>query len=69
MSKPAVKGLVETSFCDWDGKISSVVFLPGCNFRCPFCQNGALVTDPDALPTVDLADITRYLEESPAQLG
>jgi pyruvate formate lyase activating enzyme len=63
MSKPAVKGLVETSFCDWDGKISSVVFLPGCNFRCPFCQNGALVTDPDGLPTVDFEDIATYLKE------
>jgi pyruvate formate lyase activating enzyme len=61
MSKPAIKGFVETSFCDWDGKISSVIFLPGCNLRCPFCQNGPLVTGYEDLPTVDLDLIAGYL--------
>lgn len=61
MSKPAIKGFVETSFCDWDGRISSVIFLPGCNFRCPFCQNGALVTAPGELPTVEFDIIAGYL--------
>ncbi|MGD9402291.1 MAG: anaerobic ribonucleoside-triphosphate reductase activating protein [bacterium] len=62
MSKPAIKGFVETSFCDWDGEISSVIFLPGCNFRCPFCQNGALVTAPGELPTMDFDLIAAYLK-------
>lgn len=61
MSKPAIKGFVETSFCDWDGKISSVIFLPGCNLRCPFCQNGSLVTGYEDLPTVNLGLIEDYL--------
>jgi pyruvate formate lyase activating enzyme len=62
MSKPLVKGFVETSFCDWDGKLSSVIFLPGCNFRCPFCQNGPLITGDDALPTVESGLIGAYLK-------
>lgn len=61
MNRPAIKGFVETSFCDWDGKLSSVMFLPGCNFRCPFCQNGALVTAPSELPDVDFGLIEAYL--------
>lgn len=34
---------LETSFIDWDGNISAVLFLPGCNFRCPFCHNHEIV--------------------------
>src|SRR5512133_3402384 len=40
-----IKGLIETSFLDWKGSLSSVVFLGGCNFRCPFCHNKDLVLD------------------------
>ena len=37
-----IKGVIDLSLCDWDGKVSSVFFLPECNFRCPFCccKNG-----------------------------
>lgn len=63
MSKPEIKGFIETSFCDWDGKLSSVIFLPGCNLRCPFCQNGDLVTRPDALDTIDFGLVGSYLED------
>jgi pyruvate formate lyase activating enzyme len=61
MTGPEIKGFVETSLCDWDGCISSVVFLPGCNFRCPFCQNGDLIQDYDNLPTVAFDSIAAYL--------
>lgn len=61
MSKPEIKGFVETSFCDWDGKLSSVVFLPGCNLRCPFCQNGDLIMGFDALATIDFGVVRGYL--------
>ena len=40
---PALKGLVENSLIEWPGKISIVVFLAGCNFRCPFCHSRDLV--------------------------
>ena len=38
-----IKGLIETSFVDWPGRVSAVVFLGGCNFRCPYCHNHELV--------------------------
>jgi pyruvate formate lyase activating enzyme len=44
-----VKGFLETSFVDWRGKISAVLFLGGCNFRCPYCHNHRLVLNPDEL--------------------
>jgi pyruvate formate lyase activating enzyme len=33
---------------DWPGRLSATVFLGGCDFRCPFCHNEALVSVPDA---------------------
>jgi len=34
-----LKGLIELSFSDWEGRMSSVLFTGGCNFRCPYCHN------------------------------
>jgi len=58
-----IKGFVETSMVDWDGKISAVVFTPGCNFRCPFCQNRELVLNPDNFEDIPEKHIFSYLEE------
>jgi pyruvate formate lyase activating enzyme len=35
--------LRKTSLVDYPGKVSAVIFLPGCNLRCPWCQNRELV--------------------------
>jgi pyruvate formate lyase activating enzyme len=64
MRQPAIKGLVETSLCDWDGYVSSVVFLPGCNLRCPFCQNATLIEAYDDLPTVSFDSVAEYLSRN-----
>lgn len=56
-----VKGFLETSFVDWPGKITSVLFLPRCNFRCPYCHNHELVTDPGQFPTVPFDHILETL--------
>lgn len=55
-----IKGVLETSFLDWDGKIVSTVFLPGCNFRCGFCHNHQLVTSPQSYDTVAERPLVRY---------
>jgi pyruvate formate lyase activating enzyme len=38
-----IRGYLQTSLIEWPGKISSVIFVPGCNFTCPFCHNRDLV--------------------------
>lgn len=58
-----IRGFLETSFLDWDGKVASVIFLPGCNFRCPFCNNGLLVTEPAGLKKYLIEDIEVFLRE------
>lgn len=58
-----IKGWVKTSLIDYPGRICSVIFLPGCNFRCPFCQNPDLVESPEDLPEIPLEEVLEYLEQ------
>jgi pyruvate formate lyase activating enzyme len=39
-------GIQKTSLIDFPKCVSSVLFTPGCNLRCPFCQNWRIVIDP-----------------------
>ncbi len=55
-----IKGIIETSFVDWDGKIVSTIFLPDCNFRCGFCHNHKLVLDPESFDSISPAHMFRY---------
>jgi len=52
-----IKGFLETSLSDWPGKLCSVLFLPTCNFRCPYCHNHPLVFHPERYATIPLEDI------------
>lgn len=36
-------GFLPASMLDWPGRIASVFFISGCNFRCPYCHNPELV--------------------------
>ena len=56
-----VKGFIDVSFVDWDGKVTSVIFLPNCNFRCPFCHNVNLVLNPEKIETIPFEDIEDQL--------
>jgi len=57
-----VKGFIESSLLDWPGQVSAVVFLPGCNFRCPFCHNPELVLRPGTLVDISLDEILTSIE-------
>jgi pyruvate formate lyase activating enzyme len=58
-----VKGFVDISFVDWDGKIATVLFLPTCNFRCPFCHNVNLVLYSDKMESIPFEFIEGQLEQ------
>ena len=58
-----IKGFIGVSLVDWDGKVSSVIFLPGCNMRCPFCYNTKLVLNPKEMPTISFEEIQNYLKK------
>jgi len=58
-----IKGVIDLSFADWDGKICSVLFLPNCNFRCPYCHNVALVLHAETEETTPLERVEDYLKK------
>ena len=39
-----IGGLNKFSLSDFQGKVAAVVFTQGCNFRCPYCHNGSLIS-------------------------
>ncbi len=47
---------------DFPGTVACILFTKGCNFRCPFCHNAALVTPMDAEPTVDETEVLQFLK-------
>lgn len=58
---PPIKGFLETSFVDWPGKLCAILFVGGCNFRCPFCHNHPLVLAPEGMETIAFTEIMRRL--------
>lgn len=38
-------GYVPTTLLDFPEEVASVIFLPGCNLRCPYCHNPDLVNN------------------------
>lgn len=58
-----IKGFIETSFIDWPGRLTAVLFLPGCNFRCPYCHNADLALGGLGLPTWPLSSISERLKQ------
>lgn len=60
------KGWQKTSLIEYPGKISTVVFTGGCNFRCPFCYNAELVERPQQLADLGSETVLQYLKENRA---
>ena len=60
------KGWQKTSLIEYPGKISTVVFTGGCNFRCPFCYNAELVERPQQLADLGAETVLQYLQENRA---
>lgn len=58
-----IKGFIEASFLDWPGRVAAVVFLPGCNFRCPFCHNRELVLTPGVFEDIPVEYVLNAIRE------
>ncbi len=55
-------GFLPASMLDWEGKISSVFFTAGCNFRCPYCHNPELVVGIESLIPFEWEDLYSHLK-------
>jgi len=57
-----IAGLQGTTLIDFPGRIATIVFLAGCDLRCPFCQNPDLVLRPGEMSLLPLEDLLADLE-------
>jgi pyruvate formate lyase activating enzyme len=57
-----IKGIIPTTMLDWEGKLATTLFVGGCNFRCPWCQNPDLVLRPQEMATVGWEHIKKHLQ-------
>ena len=59
-----IKGFIEASLIDFPlGQPGSVIFIAGCDARCPYCQASHLVEGFDRIPTIPLESILASLAE------
>lgn len=58
-----IMGLQKLTLLDYPGKTACTVFLAGCNFRCPFCQNATLVCRPEASAEYSKNDVLEFLKK------
>ena len=57
----SIKQMIETSLIDWEGKIVSTLYVPSCNFRCPYCYNCDLILHPENFPNISQREIDSFL--------
>ncbi|MEM0232450.1 MAG: anaerobic ribonucleoside-triphosphate reductase activating protein [Candidatus Nezhaarchaeales archaeon] len=61
--KVRIGGIIDISTIDWLSRICNVVFFSGCNFKCPYCQNGKLV-DPNYGRSLEVDEVVREVLRS-----
>ena len=62
-------GFVPVSLCDYPGRVASVVFTQGCNFRCPWCHNAHLIPSVAPAPeSLSVEDVLARLEARRARV-
>lgn len=64
-----IKGFFETSFIDWQGMVCAVLFVGGCNFRCPYCHNHPLVLETGSFEDILLPTVLNRLDSLKKWLG
>lgn len=58
-----IHGFQKTTLLDYPGHVAATVFTGGCNFRCPFCQNGSLVLEPEGQPLIPEKEVLDHLKK------
>lgn len=65
-----IGGFQKYSLIDYPGKIASVIFTTGCNFRCFYCHNPELVL-PELISknqSIEMDDVLNYLDKNKSLL-
>lgn len=58
-----IGGFTRFSLIDYPGYICAIIFVQGCNFRCPYCQNPELVLPEIFTDTIPIEKIFEFLKK------
>ena len=58
-----IGGFQKLTLLDFPGKVACILFTPGCNFKCPFCHNGGLVTHVEPQTFLSEEEVLSYLQK------
>lgn len=64
-----IGGFQKFSLLDYPGQLAAIVFTQGCNFRCPYCHNPALVDPKRFGAALDTETVLRFLYRRRKKLG
>jgi pyruvate formate lyase activating enzyme len=63
-----IGGLQKVSLIDYPGLICGIVFLQGCNFKCPYCHNPELVDPKLFKPGIRENEVLEFLNTRKGKL-
>jgi pyruvate formate lyase activating enzyme len=63
-----IGGLQKVSLIDYPGLICGIVFLQGCNFKCPYCHNPELVDSKLFNPGIRENEVLEFLNTRKGKL-
>lgn len=58
-----ISGIQKLTLLDYPGYVACTIFTGGCNMRCPFCHNAALVQPERILPGLDEDELLAFLKK------
>jgi len=58
-----IYGFNKLTLLDYPGHLAAILFLGGCNMKCPFCQNASLVLNPTAQLPIPEEEVFALLEK------
>lgn len=64
-----IGGYEPSSLVDFPGHVAAVVFTQGCNFRCPWCHNRALVEPEEFGTTISVEFVMDHLQRRRGKLS
>jgi pyruvate formate lyase activating enzyme len=56
-----IVGISDLSIVDYPERLCFVIFVPGCNFRCPFCPNQNIINQSNLLDRIPITQIIQRL--------
>ncbi len=57
-----IGGFQRFSLIDFPGRVSGIIFVAGCNFRCPYCHNPELVNPALFPPPIEKEEIVSFFK-------